>query len=159
MYTYEWPRPALTTDIVVFRYDEKAEDPGHRLQLLLIKRKNEPFKDYWALPGGYVEEGESLVQGALRELKEETGITNLELTQVAAFGDPGRDPRGWQVTVGFYGVTDSAWAEAGDDAKDATWFPVGPIISNGYLDLACDHREIIQAAFDKMINSRWHHEA
>lgn len=151
MYTYEWPRPALTTDIVVFRDDPTTEDPANHWQVLLIKRKNEPFKDYWALPGGYVEEGESLVQGALRELKEETGITGLKLTQVAAFGDPGRDPRGWQVTVGFYTITDNDWAEAGDDAKDAKWFPAGPIISNGYLDLACDHREIIQAAWDRML--------
>ncbi len=146
MYTYEWPRPALTTDAVVFLQENDS------VKVLLIKRKNEPFKGYWALPGGYVEDGETLIQGALRELKEETSIDNVPLKQVAAFGDPGRDPRGWQVTVAFYGLATSRYAEAGDDAKDATWYDVGSIIQNGMLDIACDHREIIQAAYDMMIN-------
>lgn len=148
-YQYEWPRPALTTDCVIFR------KVNGDFQILLIKRKNEPFKDYWALPGGYVEDGESLIQGALRELKEETSISDVELKQVAAFGDPGRDPRGWQVTVAFYGMANEDVAIAGDDAKDATWFDVGPIIQNGYLDVACDHREIIQAAYDRMLDDTW----
>lgn len=147
-YQYEWPRPALTTDIAIFHKREDGE-----YYILLIKRKNEPYKGYWALPGGYVEENEPIDHCAMRELEEETNLINIPLTQVGAWGDPGRDPRGWQVTVAFYGVTDREEAVAGDDAADATWYPVGPIIQNGYLDIACDHREIIQTAFDRMLDN------
>jgi 8-oxo-dGTP diphosphatase len=138
-YQYEWPRPALTTDAVIFL--REAND----LKVLLIKRKNEPYKDYWALPGGYVEDGESLIQGAVRELKEETGITDVKLTQVAAFGDPGRDPRGWQVTVAFYGFATSDDVKAGDDAGDARWFSLRDTLPL----LACDHLDIVNAALRK----------
>lgn len=133
LHTYEWPRPALTTDSIIFYRDDDE------LLVLLIQRKNEPFKGYWALPGGYVEEGESLIQGAYRELKEETGVTNVELRQAAAFGDPGRDPRGWHVTVAFYGFVEDKTAVAGDDAGDVRWFAVDKL-----PPLAVDHADIIK---------------
>ncbi|HRT31038.1 MAG TPA: NUDIX hydrolase, partial [Anaerolineae bacterium] len=95
-YTYDYPRPMLTVDIALAR-------PGPRgPEVLLIQRGHPPFKGAWALPGGFVEEGETLEQAARRELQEETGLTDLPLQQLAAFGDPGRDPRGWTVSVVFW---------------------------------------------------------
>jgi 8-oxo-dGTP diphosphatase len=93
------------------------------LAVLLVQRKNEPFKGQWALPGGFVNENESLERAATRELSEETGLgTNVRLEQLATFGDPGRDPRGHTVTVAYvtYLVAE-AKITAGDDAAAAEW--------------------------------------
>ena len=99
-YTYEYPRPAVTVDVVLFTI--RAGD----LAVLMIRRGGAPFKGHWALPGGFVEENESLERAASRELKEETGIEQAALEQLGAFGDPGRDPRGHTVSVAFYGIAD-----------------------------------------------------
>ncbi|HEX9092766.1 MAG TPA: NUDIX hydrolase [Coriobacteriia bacterium] len=119
MPAYEFPRPALTVDVAVFRGAAGARE------LLLVKRAAEPFAGAWALPGGFVEEGETLETAARRELAEETGLEPIEdLEQVGAYGDPGRDPRGWTVSVVF--VATLAWDEAsgvcaGSDAAEAAW--------------------------------------
>ena len=136
-YCYPHPRPALTSDIVLLR-----ETAGRPLQVLLIRRGHPPFEGKWALPGGFVEEGESPEVGAQRELAEETGVTGVDLRQVGAFGEPGRDPRGWTVSVAFVARGPLADAiKAGDDAADVRWWPVDAL-----PPLAFDHPEIIRRA-------------
>ena len=92
-HTYEYPRPSVTVDAVVFGFD------GAELQILLIERAHDPFAGSWAIPGGFVDKNESLEAAALRELQEETGITRVFLEQLYTFGDVGRDPRGWVISV------------------------------------------------------------
>ena len=94
----EKPSIKLTVDAVVFR-----SSTDNQKQVLLVKRRNDPFKDQWAFPGGFGEPGETLEKAAIRELKEETGIKLTHMTQVQAFDDPDRDPRGRVITVAFYG--------------------------------------------------------
>ena len=93
-FTYDFPRPALTADVVLFA------GPAEDLSVLLIRRGRPPFRGQWALPGGFVDEGERVIDAARRELLEETGIAwDEDLLQVGTFGDPGRDPRGWTASV------------------------------------------------------------
>jgi 8-oxo-dGTP diphosphatase len=115
-FSYPYPRPSVTCDAVVFTM--RADDLG----VLLIKRKDEPFKGRWALPGGYVNENESLERAVARELVEETGISGARLEQLGTFGDPGRDPRGHTVTVAYVSfLVAEAAITAGDDAAAAEW--------------------------------------
>ncbi len=135
-YTYAYPRPALTVDVVLLRPTEAGPE------VLLIQRRHAPFEGRWALPGGFVEPDEPLEAAARRELAEETGLRGMALHQVAAFGDPGRDPRGWTVSVAFWGwVGTHPTPRAGDDASDARWWPVRDL-----PPLAFDHAAIIAAA-------------
>jgi len=136
-HTYEYPRPALTADCVLFAREEQ------QWNVLLIQRNQEPFAGRWALPGGFVEEGEDLREAAARELEEETGLKGISLEQLAAFGRPGRDPRGWTVTVAFWAVVESTGRpiRAGDDARQARWFAFSEL-----PPLAFDHDEIVAAA-------------
>ena len=140
-YVYDWPRPMVTVDAVVFAFVEK------QTKLLLINRKNEPFKGRWALPGGFVDMDEELEQAAKRELAEETGLQGVSLEQMHTFGECGRDPRGRQITIVFAGVAKDNFnsIEAGDDAADAKWFDV----ENLPKDLAFDHNEVIKFARKK----------
>ncbi|MCR4414556.1 MAG: NUDIX hydrolase, partial [Thermoguttaceae bacterium] len=92
-YTYDYPRPALTVDCVVFGLDDKD------LKVLLIERTSDPFAGRWALPGGFVEMDESLDDAARRELREEAGLEDVFLEQLYTFGAVDRDPRGRVVTV------------------------------------------------------------
>lgn len=125
-FTYPYPRPALTCDSVVFTMR------GDDLAVLLIRRKNEPFRDRWALPGGYLNENESLERAAVRELAEETGITSAKLEQIGAFGDPGRDPRGHTVTVGWMTfLVSEPKVTAGDDAAAAEWHALRTLALEG----------------------------
>ena len=135
-YCYDYPRPALTVDIVLFHRR------GDRFEVLLIKRSREPFKGRWAFPGGFVDENESLEDAAARELKEETGLTGIRLKQIGAYGDPGRDPRGHTVSVVFASLLDErAPVKAADDALDAAWHSaLAP------PTLAFDHEKILSAA-------------
>ena len=136
-YTYDYPRPSLTVDMIVTR------NVSSGIELLLIQRLNPPFKDQWALPGGFVDMDETLEQAAARELAEETGLTDVELKQFKAYSEPGRDPRGHTISVVFIGqVVHNAKAIAGDDAKKVNWFNI-----NKLPHLAFDHDEIVGEAF------------
>ncbi|MDT0685788.1 NUDIX hydrolase [Autumnicola psychrophila] len=127
---------AITVDSVVLCHID------NQFKVLLIKRKKDPFKDQWALPGGFIEEGEDLEQAARRELLEETGVKIDSMEQVRAFGKPGRDPRGRMISIAFLSrIFNEEPLKAGDDAKDAGWFGI-----NNLPDLAFDHEEIITAA-------------
>ena len=99
-YTYKYPRPAVTADCVVFGID------GETAKVLLIERGNEPFKGKWALPGGFMEIGETAEECARRELYEETGMDCTELTQLHTFSDVHRDPRERVVSIAFYTITE-----------------------------------------------------
>ncbi|MFJ8628950.1 NUDIX domain-containing protein [Kitasatospora sp. NPDC093550] len=128
-------RPWLTADIVVIRTDDRV---------LLIQRADEPHKGSWALPGGYVDQGERCDRAAARELEEETGIVAMpeELVQVNAYTDPDRDPRGRVVTVSYLlEVASGVTAVAGDDAATAEWHPLDKL-----PPLAFDHAQILADA-------------
>ncbi len=137
-FSYQYPRPAVTVDMIVFRLNNPA-------QVLLIERKNEPFKNSWAFPGGFVDENEPLDKAAYRELVEETGLKNVSLKQLQTFGDPGRDPRGHTVSIVFWGIIRSKEkAMAGDDALKAEWFDIDDLPT-----LAFDHQKILNFALKK----------
>jgi 8-oxo-dGTP diphosphatase len=145
-FTYKYARPAITTDCVVFTRDKKG------LKVLLIQRRNEPFKGRWALPGGFAESGECLEDTARRELQEETGLKGIPLKQFHTFSDPNRDPREHVITVAYYAVISLEKhhvVRASDDASEAAWF---------YLDalpgLAFDHDKILSAAHNLIGNER-----
>lgn len=140
-FTYEYPRPMVTVDAVVFRRNEKV------LEVLLIQRKNYPFEGIWALPGGFVDMEETTEEAVVRELEEETGLQFSDFKQLHTFSTIGRDPRGRNISVMFYGVTEmsNSSVKAGDDAGDANWFPVHQL-----PDLAFDHKEAIEMAISKI---------
>ena len=125
-------RPSLTADIAVFAIlkpkesDEYRKDPEQKLGILLINRKDYPYKDCWALPGGFSNRKETLHDTALRELKEETGVDNAYLESFGIFSTPGRDPRGWIVSEAFLALVDGSKTkvQAGTDAGDAAWFTI-----------------------------------
>lgn len=135
-FRYDYPRPALTVDVVA-----ATREP--RPRVLLIKRGKDPFAGAWALPGGFVEAGEILAAAARRELKEETGAEVGDLEQLYTAGDPGRDPRGWTVSVVFLARVDAKKikAKAADDAAEVGWFPLDAL-----PDLAFDHAIILSRA-------------
>jgi 8-oxo-dGTP diphosphatase len=149
------PKPSLTADVCVF-----SRDPAGKLHALFIQRKKDPFRGAWALPGGFVEPGESAAVGAIRELAEETGLTGVNLlAQLGAFTEPGRDPRGWIVSVAF--VAEIAWTEtgrakAGDDAADARWLeiregdPPAALLDGGPVALAFDHALMLDVALQRL---------
>lgn len=134
------PRPALTVDTALVTVPSRSNNA----KLLLVKRAKPPFQGAWALPGGFVDEGEALGTAAARELREETGIQSSRLAQVGAFGEPGRDPRGWTVSILYSAIVlpEEANSSAGDDAKEADWFDV-----NDLPPLAFDHGQLTGAAF------------
>jgi 8-oxo-dGTP diphosphatase len=134
IYTYAYPRPALTVDIIVLK---KVNNSFH---VLLIERKNEPFKNQWALPGGFVDIDEEIEEAAYRELKEETSISEIKLYQFYTFGKLGRDPRGRTISIVYHGVLENENQEikAGDDAKNLRWFPI-----ENLPEMAFDHLEIM----------------
>lgn len=129
---------AVTVDSVVFC------KVNNKFKVLLIQRKKDPFKDEWALPGGFVEEGEDLESAAKRELLEETGVKIESMEQVQAFGKPGRDPRGHTISIAFLSrIYCEEDLKPSDDAKDAKWFGIEKLPD---MKLAFDHDEIINVA-------------
>ena len=138
-YTYDYPRPMVTVDMIVARIHNSLAE------ILLIERGNTPFKGMWALPGGFVDMDEDLQDAAHRELKEETSLVVDELSQFKTFAKPGRDPRGRTVSVVFHGKVDyqCSAVKNGDDAADARWFDV-----NQLPELAFDHALIVKDFLD-----------
>lgn len=135
IYTYAYQRPAVTVDIIVIKQVNKVDN------ILLIERKNEPFKNQWALPGGFIDIDEEIETAAYRELQEETSINDIKLKQFYTFGKVGRDPRGRTISVVYSGflLNDNQKVEAGDDAKNLKWFPIKKL-----PNLAFDHTYIIK---------------
>ena len=140
-YTYQYARPALTVDCVIFGFD------GERMQILFIKRGCAPFQGDWALPGGFVNVNESLDCAAQRELQEETGLTNVFLEQLYSFGQLGRDPRERVVSVAYFALVNrfSHTLLAATDATDAKWFSMQELPK-----LAFDHEQIVDVALARL---------
>ncbi len=141
-YCYTHPRPAVTVDIVCLSRKNNV------WRVLLIKRARKPFKDCWALPGGFVEIDEDIEDAARRELREETALVPKFIEQFRCFGKPGRDPRGRTISIAFIAIFDKNSidkTQPGDDAKQAEWFDVDKL-----PELAFDHKEIIEKAMQTL---------
>ncbi|MBR1935205.1 MAG: NUDIX hydrolase [Muribaculaceae bacterium] len=139
MYQYKYPHPSVTTDCVIFGFD------GNKLQVLLVKRGIEPYKGKWAFPGGFLKLDESAREGALRELREETGLTDAYIKQLHTFSEPERDPRERVITIAYYALVKIAEVKGGDDAEDAQWFTIDDVPS-----LAFDHDRILRKAIEEL---------
>lgn len=133
-YEYEYPRPAVASDLVVWnRFNN---------HILLIERKHPPFAGCWALPGGFIDENESVEKAAIRELKEETNLDAMELTLIGVYSEPKRDPRSWVISVAYLAsVNTEQIPVAGDDAARAIWFDIEKL-----PQLAFDHQRIVEDA-------------
>ena len=152
----KYPRPSVTVDIVLFTVVDRT------LRVLLIKRKNHPFLDHWALPGGFVRPEENAEQAAFRELGEEAGARGIYLEQLYTFSEPGRDPRTWVISIAHYALVtaDRLNIQAGSDAKEAHWFLVRdarggsveacPVGGGGPVKLAFDHHKILNTAVERI---------
>ncbi len=143
-YTYDHPRPSVTVDSIVFKYKSDS------IQLLLIQREKEPFKDKWALPGGFLDMEENLEEGVKRELKEEAGLKIEKVEQVGAFGDPDRDPRGRVISISYLSILkkdQESHINAASDAADAQWFDLQKL-----PELAFDHNKIISKTITYLRN-------
>jgi 8-oxo-dGTP diphosphatase len=143
-YTYDYPRPAVTVDIIVVTKERRA-------RVLLIRRKHEPFAGTWAIPGGFVDMEESLEDAARRELKEETGLEVGKLDQLHTFGDPERDPRGRVIAVAYLIRVDPKKLKpvAADDAADVGWHSLA-----SPPPLAFDHADILKLARQRLSRER-----
>ena len=170
----EYDKPSVTVDIVIMGYN-KEED---QLKILLIQRRGNPYRNSWALPGGFVERNESTNDSVRRETEEETGLTigRKSVEQLHTFSTPNRDPRGWVITVSYLAFIGQVPPTAGDDTQDARWFNLerhGETISLtsddisieieleagksiGKDTLAFDHNEIIRKAFNRVLNKMDH---
>ncbi|MFA5328293.1 MAG: NUDIX hydrolase [Prolixibacteraceae bacterium] len=142
MYTYQYPRPAVTTDAILITAQNSV---------LLIERGREPFKGKWALPGGFIDMNEELIVACRRELEEETGISLTELKQFKAFGGVDRDPRHRTISVLFYAfLKEELQPVAGDDAAKARWFPIDQL-----PELAFDHQIILDEFKSEILNPKY----
>jgi 8-oxo-dGTP diphosphatase len=154
LHTYKYPRAALTVDAVVFGV---AQDG---LKILMIRRNDinpaiplgeQAFPGHWALPGGFVDVGESLDHAVARELREETGMRDVYLEQLYTFGDPDRDPREHVVDVAYLALVRPgdyvlSTTDKESDAQDVKWFPVDALPD----EVAFDHRKIFGVAFKRL---------
>ena len=138
-YQYKYEHPAVTTDCVIFTYED------WKLKVLLVKRGGEPYKGKWALPGGFLQNDETAMEGALRELREETGLAASAVVELGVFSDPNRDPRERVITIAFYALVKPSEVVGGDDADEAAWFPIDEL-----PQLAFDHADIINAAMERI---------
>lgn len=133
-YTYKYPRPTVTDDCVIITH--KAEP-----RVLFIKRGGEPFKDCWAIPGGFMEKDETTEQCAVRELKEETSIVISDLHQIGVHSNVDRDPLGRTVSVAYLAITDKIQIAVGqDDAAEVKWWLLTalPEMAFGHDDIMRD---------------------
>ncbi|MGQ9598991.1 MAG: NUDIX domain-containing protein [Anaerolineae bacterium] len=140
----ERERPSVTVDVVV------VVPTAGRFKVLLVRRNRPPFEGCWALPGGFVEPYEPLERAARRELQEETGLEPVHLEQLHTFGDPGRDPRGWTISVAYLallaeGELETQSLQVGSDAREAGWFDLDHL-----PPLAFDHDQILACAIQRL---------
>ena len=137
-YTYDYPRPAVTVDSIVFWLQPQD------LQVLLIKRKQDPHKGCWSFPGGFMDMNEPPEVAATRELEEETGLQLKNVVQIGAFGAVNRDPRHRTVTIAYLSVLrdDPGPVKGSDDAAEACWFSLHDVP----LRLAFDHKDVLAQA-------------
>ena len=138
-YQYKYEHPAVTTDCVIFTYED------WKLKVLLVKRGGEPYKGEWALPGGFLRGDETARDGALRELKEETALEASAIGELGVFSKPDRDPRERVITIAFYALVKPSKVQGGDDADEAAWFPIDDL-----PQLAFDHADIIHSALERL---------
>lgn len=135
-------RMKVAVDIVIFTIQERA------LKVLLVKRGIPPFKGQLAIPGGFVLPDEDLDEAALRELREETGVSDVYLEQLYSFGDPKRDPRGRVISIAYFAlISADRQLKAGTDASEASWWRV-----HRTPKLAFDHAKILGYALDRLRN-------
>lgn len=132
----QYDRPSIAADVAVFSIGRKSSEgldyrrlPAKTLRLLLIRRAEQPYQGAWALPGGFMQQGETIQETARRELKEETGTDKAYLTLCNVFSDSGRDPRGWILSQSFLAVLNeddlaSSRLEVSGDAGEAAWFDI-----------------------------------
>ena len=141
-YSYEYPRPAVTVDCVIFGLDE-----SQLLKVLLIQRAHAPFEGHWALPGGFVDMDEDLETAALRELEEETGVRDVFIEQLYTFGAPKRDPRGRVISVAYYALVNLSKhpVQAASDARKVEWFAIDQL-----PPLAFDHQQVLSIAIQRL---------
>lgn len=145
-YSYKYPHPSVTTDCVIFGFD------GIKLKVLLVERGMAPYKGRWAFPGGFLNMDESAEEGALRELKEETGLEGAYIRQFHTFSAPQRDPRERVITIAYYALVRMQEVKGGDDASDARWFALDEV-----PPLAFDHDQILRKA-EKTLRQQIHFE-
>lgn len=145
-YSYKYPHPSVTTDCVIFGFD------GIKLKVLLVERGMAPYKGRWAFPGGFLNMDESAEEGALRELKEETGLEGAYIRQFHTFSAPQRDPRERVITIAYYALVRMREVKGGDDASDARWFALDEV-----PPLAFDHDQILRKA-EKTLRQQIHFE-
>lgn len=140
-YIYEYPRPAVTTDCAIFGFD------GEELKILLIERGIEPFKNRWALPGGFIELDEDADTCAHRKLVQETGLENIFMEQLYTFSGVDRDPRYRVISIAYYALVKLSdyKAHAGTDTEKVQWFSISEV-----PELAFDHQHILQTAIDRL---------
>lgn len=170
----EYEKPSVTVDIVLLCYNKVHDE----MKILLIQRKSHPYRYSWALPGGFVGPDESTAESVIRETTEETGvdISRQNIEQLHTFSTPGRDPRGWVITVSYLAFIGEEALIAGDDAKEVGWFTMNrqddklhltkddvEIVldlntgdSLGKNTLAFDHDRIILKAFNRIMNKMDH---
>jgi len=138
-YQYKYEHPAVTTDSVIFTYE------NWKLKVLLVRRGGEPYKGEWALPGGFLRSDETAKEGAMRELQEETGLVASAIGELGVFSDPKRDPRERVITIAFYALVKPSEVVGGDDADEAAWYSIDALPA-----LAFDHADIINAAMERL---------
>lgn len=151
----KYDRPSVAADMAVFSVretrTESCREPGKKLSVLLIRRGADPYKDCWALPGGFVEKNETVEQAAYRELKEETGIENVTLRQLQVFSRPDRDKRGWVMSSAFMGLAESDRPHivSGDDAADAGWF------ETELRETGMEEPDVLETVHENKIQEEW----
>jgi len=148
-FTYKYPRPAMTVDCVVFGVDLENKNT---LDVLMIRRAHDPYKDYLALPGGFVNMDEDVSTAASRELEEETGAKISYMEQLYTFSEPNRDPRERVVSVAHFALVRSNdhKVTGGDDASEAMWMPINDLLVTKTEPLAFDHSKIIELALKRL---------
>lgn len=152
----KYPKPSVTVDMAIFG-TFSDEEGQQKLKLLLIRRGAAPFKDCYALPGGFVNLGESIEEAAKRELKEETNLECNCLEQFGTYSDPDRDPRRWVISNGFLAVVDGRQerVQSGDDAADAKWFDISFLEKDGEWHLQLTHEEEKLSARLEEVTASW----